>query len=1223
MIADNPAPASRFALNRVIMVDSYTAGRITELPLQGGTAITGRNGRGKTSLLKLIPAFFGERPDRIVRPVSNQQNFARYYLPRSTSYIVYEYYREDVTCCAILCGDPSGDSVEYRFVGGAYQRDWFVHEDGKSLVASANLLERFKLRGVVCSRKMKLDEYRAIIQGKRAHGSDLKQHRRDVLAYSFCPSSQPLPHIERIVFGMFTRKTNFADLQRMIVATVTDAAGQISLGTERKKVESWPDAYHSYSAVMAHASRMEEVEAAYLASLAAEQELRTLHGRFQALDDSLRTDQTNLQLELEAAIEQEAAAGQKFTTMRSAILERIQKANLSIEDAERKLNVLSKQSEQFQKEGIAEKAALVDLESEILEANARLGERKSLLLREQSNIDVEYEALARKLDLEHSQRSHEFERQRSSSRRDHQHRMEEVAREFDAQQEHARQQAIPEEKQLQEALAAANVALGLAKAQLQSPQPDAGLVEIVAQQEANVAQAREKYDECAGQDALASKAYDRARHAFDQAESQLKVLHSEVSHAEARLETLLLQATPDQDSVLYALRAQHPQWTQDIAKVLREDLLTRTDLAPVLGEITDSIYGLRINLDAVETPLIADENALQRKVDATRDDIRKAKDRIAEQEAAITKLGADRLSAQRTADLCSGKAASAKAGLASAEKLLKSARANVQHSREAALEQARQTYVETERTCLDAKEQLTAQRKRVEEGVAQLVAQRLARKQEGDRELDQALAEIDGRAEEAEERYKENRAQIEDDRATKLKANGVDMAALGELDEKIKEAQDQLKSIGKARNHVAEWRLWLASEWSQRPVYENALTSARKDKAKEEQAKAACMKSWDEDKTIRARVLQTLRKRLAEIATEQQRVSKHLQLLEPYAIAAHSVPVFDPAWQLAALIGQYVLQVGELKSSEERLAREIDTIKKAFTAHRLSPPDQYYDTHRQTIGPDRAAQAREWVPAFKTWYTSEHLQYRHLLRVDARTIAEAVGDFRNRMDNFHRKVLQFNRELQESLNANQGFESIGQLSVEIVSSIRELEYWDTIEKVIDARADWLDGELVDLPPPAFATALRELLDHWHLKEGIQAELTNLVRIQGEVVENGNRRPFKKAEDLETISSNGLSYIVIVLIFVAFINRVRGKAPVNVVWALDEIKDLDLGNVELLMDILNRNNITLVSACPDPDPDVLALFRNRRSIKLDRCIYDPTCAAPTERQDRAQGGAKHV
>lgn len=1214
MLVDSPSQVSRFALNRVVMVDSYTAGRITELPLQGGTTITGRNGRGKTSLLKLIPAFYGERPDRIVRPVSNQQTFARYYLPRSTSYIVYEYHRDDATCCAILSSDASGEMVEYRFVDGAFQREWFVHEDGKSLVANTNLLERFKLRGINCSRKMPLDQYRAVIQGKRAHGSDLKQHRRDLLAYAFCPPSQPLPHIERIVFGMFTRKTNFADLQRMIVATVTDATGQISLGTERKKVESWPDAYESYSDVMTHASRLDEVEAAYHAALAAEQELRNLHGRFQALDDSLRMQHTNHQLELQVAQEQQAAADQSFAKTRSGIVERIDSADRKIDDASRKLTLLSQQSEKFEQEGISEKAALVDRENELLQTRARLDARKGLLLHAQSDIEEEYEKLTRNLELEHSQRTNDFERQRSSARQDHQLRMEEETRAFDAQEKQARQDAIPEEKQLEATVATANIALGLAKAQWQNPQPDRELVDVAAQQEVNVAQAREKYDECAAQDALAGKAHEKARHAFDQAENQMRALDTDSKQAESRLQKLLLHAAPDQDSLLYLLRAQHPQWTQDIAKVLRDDLLTRTDLAPVIGALTDSIYGLRINLESLEAPLIADENALQDRVDATRDDLRKVRDRISEQEVTIAKLGAERLSAQRTAELRAAEAAIAKAGLASAEKLLKSARADVQRSRDAAMGQARQAHADAEQVCADAQKRLAEYRGRIEEGIAQLLVQRNMRKREGQGVLDQTLAEIGGRADEALARYKVSLAEIEHDRTAKLKASGVDTTALTLLESEIQTTQTQLKTVGQARDRVAVWRVWLDSEWSQRTNHEGALSSAKEDRKKEEQAIASCMKSWDEDRTARARTLLTLRKRLDEIVSEQQKVTKHIQLLERFAVEAQSVPAFDPAWQLTALIGQYVLQMGELKSSEERLGREIDAMKKAFTAHRLSPPDQYYDMHRQTIGPDRAAQAREWVPAFKAWYTSDHLHYQNLLRVDARTIADAIGDFRNRMDNFHRKVQQFNRELQESLNANQGFESIGQLSVEIVSAIRELQYWSTIEKVIDARNDWMGDELVDLPPAGFATALRELLGHWHLKEGIQAELTNLVRIQGEVVENGHRRPFKKAEDLETISSNGLSYIVIVLIFVAFINRVRGSAPVNVVWALDEIKDLDLGNVELLMDILNRNNITLVSACPDPDPDVLALFRNRRSIRLDRCIYDPTGAVSSDRSE---------
>lgn len=85
--------------------------------------------------------------------------------------------------------------------------------------------------------------------------------------------------------------------------------------------------------------------------------------------------------------------------------------------------------------------------------------------------------------------------------------------------------------------------------------------------------------------------------------------------------------------------------------------------------------------------------------------------------------------------------------------------------------------------------------------------------------------------------------------------------------------------------------------------------------------------------------------------------------------------------------------------------------------------------------------------------------------------------------------------------------------------------------------------------------------------------------------------------------NGLSYLVLVSIFVAFINRIRRDANVNIVWSLDELKDLDSGNVIKLLELLNRNKITLVSAFPDPDPDTLALFKHRFTVEADRRLAE--------------------
>lgn len=77
-------------------------------------------------------------------------------------------------------------------------------------------------------------------------------------------------------------------------------------------------------------------------------------------------------------------------------------------------------------------------------------------------------------------------------------------------------------------------------------------------------------------------------------------------------------------------------------------------------------------------------------------------------------------------------------------------------------------------------------------------------------------------------------------------------------------------------------------------------------------------------------------------------------------------------------------------------------------------------------------------------------------------------------------------------------------------------------------------------------------------------------------------------------------MVLTTIFIGFINRIRGDSnTLNITWALDELKDLSAGNVFQLLALLKRNNITLVSAFPDPDPDTLSLFAHRYTVEPDR------------------------
>lgn len=1218
------AQESRYQLLRLILVDSYTPGRIVELPLIGGTAITGRNGRGKTSLLQLNSAFWGERPDRIVRSVSNKLNFARYYLPRATSFIVFEYRRDDVVCCSVMFADDSGDGVQYRFVRSPFLRELFVLDDGHSLLRSDTFAERMKIKGVYVTRKMALDEYRSVVQGKVGHGSDRAWQRQMISEFAFCPPNRSVQHIERIVSGMFMRETNFNDLQRMIIASVSDTETRLAINTERKKIESWPDAYESYLAVMQQEVRMESVQASYDGILSAEDELRRIHARFVVLDAHLENEVRRHEKEAQRIEGVLAEREKTYLQDKVGIQETIETSEREIRYREGEVARTQGKSNEYEQAGIAGKAALIEREAEISLSRRQLGERKQLLIGAQTNIDAEYQKIFSKIERDHLKILPQFDAKRAALREAHAHSMTTFGNQKDIRIAETNKAAESELQALQQRVDQANVSLGEASLLAKQPAADPALTGAWERQLAAVGEVRLRVTEADQESRQAAQAYAASKEEYAKTEKQLERMRRDAVQIEAQLMALRLHAAPGENSVLYRLRQERPNWTEDIAKVIREDLLTRTDLAPVIGAIGDGIYGLEVDLSRLDAPLAADETALRSQITTRQEELSTQLEQIGLQEMALARADEVRQTAERQAELISRELATVRTALSAAEELERAAKKAEVDSRNSAKSRADQalSLAQTEqRTCVGA---LLAFKQRLTASISEIETEHKSAVTSAQTQLAQELATVSTNEAAENTRYTTDRAAVEVERAGKLKAVGVDTDALQRLESEITYLDAQLDTITASRSLVSEWKVWQESEWSKMQGHVEALNKAKDQLKADRERKRQLDGAWFKERDDLMNQVAALAAQIKAIVIERGKVAVRCKPLEAYVPDSETLGLpFAPEWTLAALVGQANEQQRAVDSADLKLKEEIAALKAVFCRHRGSPQDSFAETHRQEMGPDRAANAREWVPVFKHWYGTVHEQYRKILGIDARQIASAISFFYDGMRSFHNKVNQFNRELQENLNANVGFESIGGVNIQIVSSIQELDYWEAIEQVAKCKVGWARNDESDLPPPELAPMLRDLLEHWQVREGIKADLTNLIRIQGEVVENGVRRPFKKAADLKEISSNGLSYIILVLIFIGFINRVRGDASINVVWALDELKDLDAGNVETLFDILSRNNITLICACPDPDPDTLSLFANRRSIRADRFIYDPRTLPPGKHDHAISEEAAHV
>ena len=161
---ENVAPTGCFQLLRAFMVDSLAKGTRQIFELEGGTVITGVNGRGKTSILQMLLLFYGSNPNKLVS--KGKSSFIEYYLPNTSSYLAFEYRVQDGSKRLMIAyANTTGDKVFYRFVRQGYDPKIFVTDDGY-FVESKHLKMRLTELNIPHAQHQ-IDtyaDYRAVIQ---------------------------------------------------------------------------------------------------------------------------------------------------------------------------------------------------------------------------------------------------------------------------------------------------------------------------------------------------------------------------------------------------------------------------------------------------------------------------------------------------------------------------------------------------------------------------------------------------------------------------------------------------------------------------------------------------------------------------------------------------------------------------------------------------------------------------------------------------------------------------------------------------------------------------------------------------------------------------------------------------------------------------------------------------------------------------------------------------
>lgn len=211
-------------LNKITFINSAHI-RYAEVAIDGNVHFTGTQGVGKTTLLRALLFFYNCRKDKLGIRAQGQQAFDDFYVPNSSSYIIYEVTRgpDEPPFSIILFRHHN--RAAFRFVDAPYSKDWFIDDLG--LVASDQFIVRQRIQSCGIDYSGIIDRYTHyldILYGNRsAHLS------KDLLKY-YLLRSQQYHNIPRIIQNVFlNERVDAGFIKNIIINSITEEDEEIAV----------------------------------------------------------------------------------------------------------------------------------------------------------------------------------------------------------------------------------------------------------------------------------------------------------------------------------------------------------------------------------------------------------------------------------------------------------------------------------------------------------------------------------------------------------------------------------------------------------------------------------------------------------------------------------------------------------------------------------------------------------------------------------------------------------------------------------------------------------------------------------------------------------------------------------------------------------------------------------------------------------------------------------
>lgn len=1190
-------------LQRIILINCHLPGFV-ELDVSGHSNICGTNASGKTTLQRLIPVFYGELPSKVVP--KTRKKFDDFYLPHANSYLIYEYQREDGQNCQVVLTRKGSDGVQYRFVEASYHQEQIlvdVEKGNVQAILPEQWIKQLRQLGIEFSHKIQAtSEFRSIIQNDasvgRGAGRESTKLRQLASRYSLVSSQHRIRHMEKLVSAVHAKEGKMDTLRTMLAAIFEeDGLVQPTTTVKNTKAREWITQMRQTMRLQAMQNEYQKIQAQTEKLNTTESQLQQLKPILEKDLQSLATQKADAQVQRNKIKSQQSIAKESFEQAEGLLNSRVSETSENLKAKSSRLDHIQQQYEKYQDSDIDQlQKDMHALPLKREEYEQKL-EQYNLLIDQHKDLQSQLEQQKLKLSesLERLSRKNQSQvktisQQKETVRNTHSEKEVGLRGQFEQRKEHQsqdfNQQLLDSER-------------SIVRTEHQAKQATATEQEIEngALADKRLELAQRTWQQNSSAKKQAENTYQQLRNKRDEADKVLHQARLTTRQVKERLQQLHKQLSPEQDSLRQFLRDNKPGWEQSIGKLIDEPLLDRKDLSPHLltqrNEAQDnSLSGVQLNMAVIDAPDYAqDETALTLSLEQTKKHLLAAEK---QQKQAESKLD----ECHQEAELQRETVAEKNRAFEQAEQetmYAQSAKQRFADELKATLEKRKQQAKQALQQYLDQKQQILSQKLSAIELLKSDFEEQLLEFKTGWQGelavLDEQIEELERQIEYKRDQNREQIKQLESVFNQELANQDIDPNTLRELKQQIEALKNTIQAVTVRRDELNEYKTFMQTDWlKQRPELLEQEAELKALAQQLEQQQTSLGSQYQTKRTELSKVLLTVDKSLSGFSSLITEIEPMVRQLSQIVFS------FKPSDEQNINLGDQAERINRCTEALESRSRGEKKLKESLTEFEATlgkdAGKDFLDTMLQAFGVlDEDANVRERLPILQRLLSILESRQRQIVE-QGETIGGDLNKFFTVFSDINRKIAQQSKRLTDEVSDDLSLDGIARSEVKIISTVDELNFWAPLKRFAQQYSKWSTSDDF-LPSEAYLDNLADVVEV--LPNDANYSIESLLRLELHLNEGGSDLVIKNDRQLLESSSHGMAYLILCKFLLAFTRLLRNQANIHIHWPIDEIGTLAYHNVEKLFKACDANDIHILGAFPNPESDVLMLFKHRYLI----------------------------